>query len=80
MTHTKRAHIISMVVDDGMSVGDAANTFLVPEATIAGWLQRRELKIDKQREEIAVLRRIVADLRRVTRGGAARRNKHRSRT
>lgn len=65
----QRAKIISAVKDEGMSIEDAAKTFLVVEQTIRRWLRKQtknahtsSTEVQKLRQEIQTLKEIIGEM------------------
>lgn len=65
----QKAKIISAVKDDGMSISDAAKTFLVSEFSLKKWLRRQtknahtsSTEVQKLKEEVRALKEIIGDI------------------
>ncbi|MEQ1903121.1 MAG: helix-turn-helix domain-containing protein [Pirellulaceae bacterium] len=58
----QRAKIISAVKDEGMSIPDAAKTFLIREDTIKKWLRKQTKNSHTSSTEVQRLRQRVQDL------------------
>lgn len=57
-----RAKILSAVKDEGMSIIDAAKTFLVTEDTIKKWMRKQSRNGHTSSTEVQRLRQRVQDL------------------
>jgi transposase len=69
ITPEQRAKIISAVKDEGMSLPDAAKTFLVTEGTIRRWLRKQtknghtsSTEVQRLKQEIQELRSIIGEM------------------
>lgn len=56
------ANILSAIKDDGMSIVDAAKTFLVTEDTIKKWMRKQSRNGHTSSTEVQRLRQRVQDL------------------
>ena len=64
-----RAKIISSIKDEGMSIIDAAKTYLVAEKTIRKWLRTQSrnshtssTEVQRLKQENALLKEIIGDM------------------
>jgi transposase len=69
ITAEQRAKILSAIKDEGMSVPDAAKTFLVAEKTIRRWLTKQpknghtsSTEVQKLRQENQELKAIIGEM------------------
>lgn len=65
----QRAKIISSVKDEGMSISDAAKTYLVTEKTIRSWLRKQtknahtsSTEVQRLRQENQTLKAIIGEM------------------
>jgi transposase len=65
----QRAKIISAIKDEGMSIPDAAKTFMVKEETVKKWLRRQtknghtsSTEVQKLRQENQELKAIIGEM------------------
>lgn len=65
----QRAKIMSSIKDEGMSIQDAAKTFLVAEDTIRKWFRKQtrngytsSTEVQRLRQEVQELRGIIGEL------------------
>lgn len=65
----QRAKILSAIKDEGMSIPDAAKTFLVAEKTIRRWLRKQthnahtsSTEVQKLRQENQELKAIIGEM------------------
>jgi transposase len=59
----QRAKILSSIKDEGMSIVDAAKTFLITEDTIKKWLRRQTKNSHTSSTEVQRLKQQVNELR-----------------
>jgi len=69
ITPEQRAKIISAIKDEGMSVPDAAKTFLVAEKTIRTWLRKQpknshtsSTEVQRLKQENQELKAIIGEM------------------
>ena len=69
VTPEQRAKILSAIKDEGMSITDAAKTFLVTEDTIKKWMRKQtknghtsSTEFQRMKQEIQELRAIIGKL------------------
>lgn len=65
----QRAKILSSIKDEGMSITDAAKTFLVTEKTIRGWLRKQtrnahtsSTEVQKLKQENQMLKEVIGEM------------------
>lgn len=65
----QRAKILSAIKDEGMSITDAAKTFLVAEQTLRRWLRKQtknahtsSTEVQRLRQEIQTLKEIIGEM------------------
>jgi len=65
----QRAKILSAVKDEGMSIIDAAKTFLVTETTIRSWMRKQtrnahtsSTEVQRLKQENQTLKELIGDL------------------
>ncbi|HQU07941.1 MAG: hypothetical protein B7X04_03115 [Parcubacteria group bacterium 21-54-25] len=69
ITPEQRAKIISAIKDEGMSIPDAAKTFLIAEYTIKKWLRKQSknghtssTEVQRLRQENQELKAIIGEM------------------
>ncbi len=65
ITPEQRAKILSAIKDEGMSVPDAAKTFLVSEGTLRRWVRKQTKNSHTSSTEVQRLRQEVQELRAI---------------
>lgn len=61
----QRAKILSAIKDEGMSIPDAAKTFLITESTIKKWLRKQTKNAHTSSTEVAKLRQENMELKTI---------------
>lgn len=61
----QRAKVLSSIKDEGMSIGDAAKTFLVTEDTIKKWMRRQSRNGHTSSTEVQRLKQENQDLKTI---------------
>lgn len=61
----QRAKILSSIKDEGMSIVDAAKTYLVTVGTIRKWLRQQSRNAHTSSTEVQKLRQEVAELQSI---------------
>ena len=61
----QRAKILSAIKDEGMSIVDAAKTYLVAEKTIRKWLRNQSHNAHTSSTEVQKLRQEIHELRAI---------------
>lgn len=69
ITPEQRAKVLSAIKDEGMSVPDAAKTFLVSESTLKKWVRKQtrnghtsSTEVQRLRQEVQELRAIIGEM------------------
>jgi transposase-like protein len=65
VTPEQKAKILSAIKDEGMSIVDAAKTFLVTEETIKKWLRKQSRNGHTSSTEVQKLRQENQDLKAI---------------
>jgi transposase-like protein len=65
VTPEQKARILSAIKDEGMSIVDAAKTFLVTEETIKKWLRKQSRNGHTSSTEVQKLRQENQDLKAI---------------
>lgn len=69
ISQEQRAKIVSSIKNDGMSIADAAKTYLIAEKTIRKWLRSKSnnshtssTEVQKLKEENRALKELIGDI------------------
>lgn len=65
VTPEQRAKILSAIKDEGMSIVDAAKTFLVTEDTIKKWMRKQSKNSHTSSTEVSRLKQENQDLKTI---------------
>lgn len=65
ITPEQRAKVLSAIKDEGMSIPDAAKTFLVSESTLQKWVRKQTRNSHTSSSEVQRLRQRIQELHTV---------------
>ena len=65
ITPEQRAKVLSAIKDEGMSIPDAAKTFLVSESTLQKWVRKQTRNSHTSSSEVQRLREQVQELQAI---------------